>query len=142
MSLTRLEKVALGVSGLTSVGIGGFIMAAPHAFFASYGIVLGDNASLLSELRAPAAGLMALGALMLAGLWRPALAHQSIVAALVVFLAFPAGRLIGLAVDGAPSAGILGALALEIAIAILCLFAFRRRFAPAAADRINIAAQS
>ncbi|WP_254054624.1 DUF4345 family protein [Roseovarius sp. EL26] len=35
------------------------------------------------------------------------------------------GRLIGVAVDGMPSGGIIGALVLEIAIAILCIFAFR-----------------
>ena len=45
----------------------------------------------------------------------------------IVFLAFPAGRFIGLAVDGMPSFGIIGALLLEIVIAALCLFAFRNR---------------
>lgn len=127
MSLTRLEKMTLSISGLTAVGIGGFIMAAPHAFYASYGIALGDNASLLSELRAMAAGLTTLGGLMLAGIWRAALAELAVAAALIVFLAFPAGRLIGVAIDGVPSAGIVGALALEVAIAILCITAFRHR---------------
>ncbi|MEM6467857.1 MAG: DUF4345 domain-containing protein, partial [Pseudomonadota bacterium] len=98
MSLTRLEKITLGLSGLTVVGIGGFIMVAPHAFYASYGIVLGDDPSLLSELRALAAGLLTLGALMLAGIWRSALTHLAIAASLIVFLAFPTGRLIGLVV--------------------------------------------
>lgn len=127
MSLTLLEKVTLGISGLTAVGIGGFIMLAPHAFFASYGITLGDDPSLLSELRAPAAGLVTLGVLMLAGIWRSALAPLAVAATFIVFLAFPAGRLIGLAIDGVPSGGIIGALVLEIAIAILCIVAFRRR---------------
>ena len=127
MSLTRLEKITLGLSGLTVVGIGGFIMVAPHAFYASYGIVLGDDPSLLSELRALAAGLLTLGALMLAGIWRSAFTHLAIAASLIVFLAFPTGRLIGLVLDGVPSGGIIGALALEIAIAGLCLIAFRRR---------------
>lgn len=127
MSLTRLEKIALSVAGLTAVGIGGFISAAPQVFYASYGIALGENASLLSELRALAAGLVALGGLMLAGIWRAELASLAIASAFIVFLAFPAGRLIGLAVDGIPSSGIIGALFLEVAIAILCILAFRRR---------------
>lgn len=127
MSLTLFEKVALGVSGLTAVGIGGFIMAAPQAFYASYGITLGNDPSLLSELRAPAAGLLALGALMLSGIWRSAMAQLAVAATLIVFLAFPTGRLIGLAVDGVPSGGIIGALVLEVAIAVLCIVAFRRR---------------
>ena len=127
MPLTLLEKITLGLSGVTAVAIGGFILAAPHAFYASYEISLGDNPSLLSELRAPAAGLLTLGALMLSGIWRKERAQLAISATLVVFLAFPAGRVIGIFVDGLPSGGILGALAFEIAIAALSLFAFRRR---------------
>ncbi|MGB7243563.1 MAG: DUF4345 domain-containing protein [Sulfitobacter sp.] len=127
MSLTLLEKVTLGISGLTAAGIGGIILVAPHAFYASYGITLGDDPSLLSELRAPAAGLLTLGVLMLVGIWRSAMAQLAVAAALTVFLAFPMGRLVGLAVDGVPSFGIIGALVLEIAIAVLCIFAFRGR---------------
>lgn len=132
MTLTRFEKIALGISGVTALGIGTFILAAPHAFYASYGITLDNDASLLSELRAPAAGLATLGILMLAGIVRRALAQLSIVAALIVFLAFPAGRLVGIVADGMPSGSILGALILELAIAALCLAAFRHRMWPTA----------
>lgn len=142
MPLTRLEKATLGISGLTAVGIGGFIMAAPHAFYASYGITLGDNASLLSELRAPAAGLVTLGVLMLTGIWRSAMAQLAVAATLIVFLAFPAGRLIGLAVDGMPSGAIIGALVLEVAIAMLCIFAFRKRFSRTTLSLSEVHAQS
>jgi hypothetical protein len=138
MSLTLLQKITLGISGLTTVGIGSFIMVAPHAFYASYGITLGDNASLLSELRAPAAGLITLGVLMLTGIWRTAMAQLAVAASLIVFLSFPAGRLIGIAVDGMPSGGIIGALVLEIAIAILCLFAFSRRARHSRSDLTSI----
>ncbi|MEP4196830.1 MAG: DUF4345 domain-containing protein [Aliishimia sp.] len=127
IKLNTIEKITLGVSGFTALGIGGMITIAPHAFYASYGINLENNASLLSELRAPAAGLTTLGILMLLGIWRSALAQLAVSATLIVFLAFPAGRLIGLVVDGMPTSGIIGALLLELAIAALCLFAFRRR---------------
>lgn len=127
MPLTFLEKIALGVSGVTALGIGGFILAAPHAFYASYGITLGGDPSLLSELRAPAAGLAAFGGLMLVGLMRQAWIQISIIAALTVFLAFPAGRLIGIGADGMPSTSVLGALVFELVIAGLCLAAFRKR---------------
>ncbi|PTX53783.1 uncharacterized protein DUF4345 [Litoreibacter ponti] len=131
MSITVLEKIALGVSGLTAVGIGAFILAAPHAFFASYGITVGDDASLLSELRAPAAGLASFGVLMLAGIWRSAMTPLAKAAALIVFLAFPAGRIIGLVIDGLPSGPIVGALFFELAVAGLCVVAFSRRANPA-----------
>ena len=132
MTLNLLEKITLGISGLTAIGIGGMITFTPHVFYASYGITLGENPSLLSELRAPAAGLTTLGILMLLGIWRSAWAHLAVAATLVVFLAFPTGRFIGLAVDGMPSFGIIAALILEIAIAVLSLFAFRNRLFPSA----------
>lgn len=134
MPLTMLEKTALGLSGLTALGIGAAILAAPHAFYASYGIALGNDASLLSELRAPAAGLAAFGVLMLAGIWSVALRPVSVAVALTVFLAFPAGRLAGLVVDGMPSGSVMAALVFELAVAALCLAAFWRRSerAPAA----------
>ena len=126
-----VQKIALGVAGITSLGIGAFILAAPFAFYASYGITLGPDPSLLSELRAPGAGLAAFGVVMLAGIFHPALRQAAVVSALTVFLAFPAGRLVGLAADGIPSVEILGALVLELAIAGFCLFAFRRGADPA-----------
>lgn len=121
-----LEKAALCVSGLTAVGIGAFILAKPHVFFASYGITLDADPNLLSELRAPAAGLAASGVVILVGLWRIAMTAVSKVVALTIFIAFPTGRLIGLAVDGMPSSPILGALVIELAIAMLCVAAFGR----------------
>jgi hypothetical protein len=131
MTLTLTQKTALGISGATALGIGAVILAAPHAFYASYGIMLGSDPSLLSELRAPGAGLAASGAIMLAGIFRHGLALIAVVFALAVFLAFPAGRIVGIAFDGMPSTGILAALALELAIAALCLFAFRPGASPA-----------
>lgn len=135
MTLTWFEKLTLGLSGATALGIGASILIAPHAFYESYGITLGEDPSLLSELRAPAAGLTTLGAIMLAGLVRGAFSPFSILASLTVFLGFPAGRLIGVLVDGMPSAAILGALAFELAIAGLNLAAFRRRLRPAGGAR-------
>ncbi|MGC9418651.1 MAG: DUF4345 domain-containing protein [Rhodovulum sp.] len=127
MRPTRLEKFALGLSGLTALVTGAFILFAPHAFYAGYGIALGEDADLLSELRAPGAGLTGFGLLMLLGIWRHVILPVSMAAALTVFIAFPVGRLVGLAVDGMPSGSVIGALVVELIIAALCLAAFRRR---------------
>ena len=129
--MTFTQKLALTIAGITALGIGGLILTTPHAFYSSYGITLGQDPNLLSELRAPGAGLAAFGAVMLAGIVRPALRQAAVSAALTVFLAFPAGRILGLMTDGIPSDGILGALALELLIAAMCLFAFRRGIRPA-----------
>jgi hypothetical protein len=127
MKPTLFEKIALGLSGLTALTIGAFILFAPHAFYASYGITLGEDANLLSELRAPGAGLAAFGLLMLLSIRRHAVLPVGMAVALTVFIAFPAGRLVGLAVDGMPSGSVIGALVVELIIAALCLAAFRRR---------------
>ena len=127
MKPTLFEKIALGLSGITALTIGAFILFAPHAFYASYDITLGEDANLLSELRAPGAGLAAFGLLMLLGIRRHAILPISTAAALTVFIAFPVGRLVGLAADGMPSGNVIGALVVELIIAALCLAAFRRR---------------
>jgi len=127
MTLSRFQKFILSLAGISALGIGTFILSAPHAFYASYGITLGTDASLLSELRAPGAGLAAFGAVMLASIVRPALASAAMVAALTVFLAFPVGRIVGLLADGLPSSGILAALVFEVAVATVCVVAFLPR---------------
>ena len=68
MPLTLFQKLALGLAGLTAVGIGFTITAIPHMFYTSYGIALGPDASLLSELSRPRAGLTAFGIIMLLGI--------------------------------------------------------------------------
>lgn len=122
-----LEKTALCISGATALVIGASILISPQAFYSSYGITLGEDASLLSELRAPGAALAVLGVLMLLGIWIRTFLPISIAAALTVFIAFPAGRVVGMAMDGMPSGGIVAALFIELAIAGLCLVAFRQR---------------
>ncbi|GAA6202913.1 DUF4345 domain-containing protein [Aquicoccus sp. SU-CL01552] len=134
MRPTLFEKIALGLSGLTALIIGASILFAPHAFYAGYDITLGEDANLLSELRAPGAGLAGFGLLMLLGIWRHAILPVAVAVALTVFIAFPVGRLVGLAVDGVPSGSVIGALAVELIIAALCLAAFRRRLWQSAPD--------
>lgn len=127
MTMTRFQKISLGIAGITAVSIGAFILIAPQAFYASYGIVLGPDPSMLSELRAPGAGLAALGVIMLAGLFRAAVAPVALAASMTVYIAFPVGRLVSLAVDGIPSGNVIGALVIEVFIAGLLLLASRRR---------------
>ncbi|WP_370401510.1 DUF4345 domain-containing protein [Sulfitobacter sp. JB4-11] len=137
MTFTFFQKLTLGIAGASALAVGLSILAVPQAFYASYGIALGGDVNLLSELRAPAAGLCALGAVMLIGIWHDRWRETSIVAAFTVFLAFPAGRIIGLIVDGIPSGSVMGALILELVIAALCLAAFGRRPRTVRDDRCN-----
>ena len=131
MQLTRFQKIALSISGVTALAIGTFITLAPHAFYASYGITLGQDPNLLNELRAPGAGLAVFGALMLAGVFRAAMAPTALAVALTVYLAFPVGRIVGIVLDGMPTGSVIGALAIEVVIAGLLLISPTRvvRFA-------------
>ena len=126
-----VQKFALGVAGITSLGIGAFILAAPYAFYASYGIKLGPDPSLLSELRAPGAGLATFGAVMQAGIVRPALRQAAVVAALTVFSPSLRGAWWALQWTACRRAASSAALVLELVIAGFCLFAFRRDADPA-----------
>ena len=127
MQLTRFQKITLGTSGVTALAIGTFITLAPHAFYASYGIALGQDPNLLNELRAPGAGLTVFGALMLAGVVRAAMAPIALAVALTVYLAFPVGRIVGIFMDGMPSSNVIGALVFEVVVAGLLIAAFRTR---------------
>ena len=127
MQRTRFQKITLGIGGVTALAIGTMITLAPHAFYASYGITLGQDPNLLNELRAPGAGLAVFGALMLAGVVRAAMAPIALAVALTVYVAFPVGRIVGIAMDGMPSSSVIGALVFEIIIAGLLLAAFKLR---------------
>ena len=127
MQLTRFQKITLGIGGVTALAIGTMITLAPHAFYASYGITLGQDPNLLNEIRAPGAGLAVFGALMLAGVVRAAMAPIALAVALTVYVAFPVGRIVGIAMDGMPSSSVIGALVFEIIIAGLLLAAFKLR---------------
>ncbi|MCS0172344.1 DUF4345 domain-containing protein [Vibrio alginolyticus] len=126
MIVSMFERIVLGIAGVTAFTIGGFIALEPHTFYLSYGITLADDPNLLSELRGPGTNLAVLGAVMLAGLFYHPLSKTSIIAAKIVFFAFPVGRVIGILTDGMPSEAVLAALAVEIAIAALLFVAFRK----------------
>lgn len=126
MYTTLFPKLTLGAAGLIALGIGLAITFAPHGFYASYGIALGTDPTLLSELRAPGANLAALGAMILAGALLRGMTRPSAMLGTVVFFAFAFGRMVSLAMDGLPDTGVLAALAIELAIGSLCFVAFRR----------------
>ena len=125
--MTRVQSLALGTAGVLATGIGAALTVAPAAFLAGSGIALGSDPSLLSELRAAGAGLAVLGAVMLAGLRQAALRPMALIAAATVYLGYPLGRLVGIAMDGLPSGEILAALAAELVIALWLAAAFVRR---------------
>lgn len=114
------QKLIIGAAGVVAFGIGAAILVQPSSFYAAYGITVGTNPDLLSELRAPGANLLALGAIMLAGLFRRELTRMSMILGTTVFLAYAFGRTVSLIADGMPSTGILQAAGIELVFGGMC----------------------
>ena len=130
MSTNWLQKLALAVAGLSAAGIGVAIVTVPRSFYAMYGIDLGTDPSLVNELRAPGANLLALGVIILGGIFNARLASLSAVLAVTIFPAYAFGRIVSMAIDGMPSSGLVDAVLIEIGIGGLCLAAFGRHLFP------------
>jgi hypothetical protein len=120
MTFDLERRLVLGVSGLTAAAIGLAITLDPQAFYSSHGIQLTPQPSLMSELRAPGAGLSVLGLIILAGAFVQGMASRAASLGAAVFFAFAAGRLVSFALDGRPTDGILLALGLEFVLGLLC----------------------
>lgn len=125
MKTTLFQKAALLVSGLTAVGIGSAILLTPHAFYAAYGIGLGGDPNLLSEIRAPGGALATMGAFILSGLAWPRFVEPCLTLSAGLYLAWGTARLVSVALDGLPDNGLIWATGLELAIGTVCFFAGR-----------------
>lgn len=125
--MTYLQKATLFLAGAIAVGIGAAILIVPATIYNSYGITIGSDPSLLSEIRAPGGALLVMGLFMLAGLVRPGFADVSRWIAAAVFLSYGFARLLSLALDGMPDEGLVIAAVFEIAIGLLCLTPRRAR---------------
>ncbi|WP_299476077.1 DUF4345 domain-containing protein [uncultured Roseibium sp.] len=123
---TFISRLTLGIAGALAIGIGGAITLVPDAFFASYGIVLPESIDLYSEIRAPGANLAVLGALIFVGAFKPDWRRFSAALGATLFLAYAAGRLVSIAMDGTPSSAILLALVIELAVGASCALALRQ----------------
>ncbi|NIZ62084.1 DUF4345 domain-containing protein [Sedimentitalea sp. CY04] len=130
MKNTIGEKGVLAVAGGIAIGIGLLVGFSPVAFYASSEIALGDNASMLSEVRAPAMALTVFGLIMLASIGLPKIRTAALAVAAMLYLSYGGGRVISLAIDGVPHSNLLFALALEIGIGLMCAFVFWRRVDP------------
>ena len=119
-------RIVLILSGLIAAGIGGAILLNPTAFYATNGIDLGGNVSLLNEVRAAGGALLAVGILIISGAFVASLTYTSAVVAALFYLSYGASRILSFAMDGMPSEGLMQVAALEIFIGVVCLFALSK----------------
>lgn len=128
--MQRLSITFLLISGLLLLVIGTTILLVPHGFYASDGIVLGHNPSLLSEIRAPGGLLTTSALVILAGAVRPPLRVQSTALAIMVYGSFGLARLVSVVLDGQPSATLMVALGVELGVAVIGLGLLRYALTP------------
>ena len=116
MNGSKVLHANLAVSGFILLAVGGVLLIAPAILHSANGVDLGSDPSLLSEVRAPGGALLALGALIIAGMFVSRLRHTATMIAATVYLAYGLSRLLSMALDGIPAPGLLIAAGLEITI--------------------------
>ena len=122
-----LNVLFLSISGLLLLIIGSTILLMPQAFYASDGVVLGNNPSLLSEVRA-SGGMLTGGALIIfAGIFRPTLRSLAMTLSVLIYGSFGLARLLSLTIDGMPSNNLLVATVVELIVAAIGIKMLYRR---------------
>jgi len=123
MKNAKLLKTLLMICGLIASGIGVTILFFPSALYATYGVELGDNVSLLNEIRAPGGVLLVSGLFIISGAFVDKLVFTSVVVSTLIYLSYGLSRLISIAIDGVPVEALVQAAMLEMVIGAACVFA-------------------
>lgn len=118
-----LRSVLLGIAGLMLLAIGSAMLFIPEGFFASNGVRLSADPSLMSEIRAPGGLLVASAIIVLLGAFRETHAQAGLLVAAGVFGSYGVARLVGIGMDGLPAASLLAATVIEFVVAALCSLA-------------------
>lgn len=123
MKNSKVLKTILLISGFIASAIGTTILFSPGSFYATYGIALGDNVSLLNEIRASGGALLASGLLIMSGAFVDKMAFTAAVVSTLLYLSYGLSRVMSIAIDGAPVEGLIQAAVLEIVIGLACIYA-------------------
>ena len=122
MKNSKTLKATLIISGFIGVYIGVEILFFPISFYATSGIDLGSNVSLLNEIRAPGGALLLSSVLIIMGAFVPRLTFTSIILATLLYLSYGLSRILSMVIDGRPAEILIYVSALEIAIGLVCAF--------------------
>lgn len=119
-------KGLLTISGLILVAVGAGILFWPHGFYLSNGILLGNEPSLLSEVRAGGGLLFGCGIIILFSVFRSLLRRQALGLSALIFIAYGLTRLASIVIDGVPSTSLIVSTGIELLVGVLCLLKLRR----------------
>ncbi|WP_057935722.1 DUF4345 domain-containing protein [Algoriphagus resistens] len=124
MEKIKFIRVALFLFGFIATGIGGALLFFPVSFEASAGIVLDENISLLSEIRAYGGIILSGGIIVFLGSFFDKLLLISSGVSSLFYLSLGLSRLISLFIDGVPSQALVTAGIAEILIGLVSLLMF------------------
>lgn len=125
-----LTKTFLGAAGGLLIAIGAGVLFQPEAFSAANGVVLSDDASQLSEVRAPGGLLLVNGLILLLAVGRDRFTGMGLILTAVVYGTYGLSRLVGLALDGVPSQPLMQAMVIELAVAAIAMILLARSVPP------------
>jgi len=123
MKSSKVLKVILFISGLIAVGVGATILIMPVTFYASSGINLNGDVSLLNEVRASGGALLACGLVITLGAFIAKLTFTSIVLSTLLYLSYGLSRMMSMIIDGMPVDALIQAVILELVIGFVCVVA-------------------
>ena len=119
---SKVLKTILIVAGLVGMIVGGANLFVPVAFNASSGIDLGDNISLINEMRASGGGLLLSSIVILMGAFVSRLAFTSTLLATMLYLGYGFSRVVSIMIDGMPSDDLVSVAIFEIFVGLVALF--------------------
>lgn len=124
MKNSKVLKVILFISGLVAIGVGAAILVAPVSFYASSGIGLNGNVSLLNEIRASGGMILVVGLVIMSGVFVARLTYSAIIISMLLYLTYGLSRVLSIIIDGMPVDELVQVVILEIVIGLVCAYAF------------------
>lgn len=121
-----MSRIALVLNGLVFTLVGGLTLLDPSAMLASFDVVLPNPASLAHERSIQGGGMASAGVLMWLGLMRLDFRRSALIAAAFIMWGFALGRLLGVILDGATDAVVLGGAGMEALLGSLAVVALRQ----------------
>lgn len=125
MKKSNILKAYLIVSGLLLTFIGGATLFIPVQMKGSAGIDIAGNSSVINDVRAASALLLAFALIIVSGAFVKRLTYASSLITFVLFLSLGAGRVISILVDGMPVDGLVKATGLELVLGIVGVAFFK-----------------
>ncbi|MDH5446597.1 MAG: DUF4345 domain-containing protein [Gammaproteobacteria bacterium] len=122
----NFHRVILFGSGLIAAGFGAVILFSPTALYASSGIEMVWNVSLLNEIRAAGGGLLGCGLFIMAGTFISRFTYTATIIAVLMYLSYGLSRLFSMSVDGMPVESLVMAMGMELLIGLLCIYLLTR----------------